>query len=866
MRWAGRLGTVSVATVGRAADLSMVDRVVAAARAGHQQALVISGEAGVGKSRLLAETRRRAADAGFTVLIGHAVEGGRTYRPIAEALVGHLRSGAPPDSPELRPYLPALSRLAPDIGAPPEPGIDPTVLLGEAVLRFLTAVDGALLLEDLHWADPDTLALLEYVSAAAVDRPVLLAVTSRDDVRLRAATQIRLNRLDEGAVRELAGALGAADVDRVVARADGLPFLVEELAASGADVPPTFAALVADRLAALSPPTRKAVFEAALAGPEWLDPATAREAIGLLRVDGARLAWRHALTRDAVLAQLLPPERSSLARAIADRIEVDDEDRAAEILTAAGEHARAGAILVRLAGRDLDRGALKSAAARLSLVGARDSPEWTVQRVRQLTLAGDTPAALDAGAAVVDRLTGDAHAELCLTLARTAIVGSRWTLAEQYAERAGRPADPRTGVVLADAAYGAGDMPRAAEAARVAVERAGSGEPLGAALLVQARVLAHVDPERSLATFRRAAQVAAEHALTPVRVAALIGEATVLANDVPVPGVLEPARALAEPAGLLGQVVSVDLLRADLEHTAHGPGPGEPVARRAAALAAQLRLTPSEAVAALLVAGCRAVLGDLPGTEEWLQRAESLPDAPAEVTGGAPIVRALAALVAGDFATAERLADAGARVLATHRSASPTSLWGPWLVLRAYAERPSTLEGGPELRRVNRAAAGYASAVTLGRAGAGAEASARFLAADADFEGYDFWRRLLRAPVLTAAVEDGWGDPVPLLRADLAVNESDSPPLARIGRDLLRRAGAPTRRGRGESVVPPALRSLGVTSREVDVLRLVADGLTNAEIAARLFLSRRTVETHVAHLLTKTGARDRASLRGFVTP
>jgi DNA-binding CsgD family transcriptional regulator len=856
---------VGVATVGRAADLLTVDRVVAAARAGQQQTLLITGEAGIGKSRMLAETRRRAQDAGFTVLIGHAVEGGRTYRPIAEALVGHLRSGPLPDTPDLRPYLPALGRFAPDIAALPEPGIDPTVVLGEAVLRLLVAVDGALLLEDLHWADPDTLALLEYVSGAAVDRPVLVAATSREGVRLRNATHIGLSRLDEGAIRDLAGALGATDVDRVVARADGLPFLVEELAASGSDLPLTFAALVAARLAALSPQARRLVFEAALAGPEWLDPATAREAIGLLAVDGDRLVWRHALTRDAVLAQLLPPERAELARQVADRIEADDEDRAAEVLAAAGEHARAGAILVRLARRDLDRGALKSAAARLDRASRPEHPDWTVQRVRQLTLAGDVPAALDAGASVVDRLAGDAHAELCLQLARTAVVGSRWNLAEQYAERAGRPDDPRTGVIRADAAYGAGDLPRAADAARAAVEQAGSGDPLAAALLVQARVLAHVDPDRSLATFRRAAQVAAEHALTPLRVAALIGEATVLANDVPVPDVLEPARALAEPAGLLGQVVSIDLLRADLEHTAHGAGPAEPIARRAAEQARRLRLSPSEAVASLLVAGCRAGVGDRPGTEEWLQRAESLANAPAEVTSGAAIVRAVAALVAGDFGTAERLADAGASRLAVHRSASPTSLWGPWLVLRAYAGRPSTLDGGPELRRVNRAALGYASAVTLGRAGRLDDAAARFAAADAEFDGYDFWRRLLRAPVLTAAVEDGWGDPVPLLRADLTVNEAESPPLARIGRDLLRRAGAPTRRGRGSSVVPPSLRAAGVTSREMDVLRLVADGLTNAEIAARLFLSRRTVETHVAHLLTKTGARARAQLRTYVS-
>jgi DNA-binding NarL/FixJ family response regulator len=65
--------------------------------------------------------------------------------------------------------------------------------------------------------------------------------------------------------------------------------------------------------------------------------------------------------------------------------------------------------------------------------------------------------------------------------------------------------------------------------------------------------------------------------------------------------------------------------------------------------------------------------------------------------------------------------------------------------------------------------------------------------------------------------------------------------------------------------VPPRLQAVGVTSREMDVLHLVALGLTNAEIAERLFLSRRTVETHVANLLAKTGAPSRAGLAPYLT-
>ena len=64
--------------------------------------------------------------------------------------------------------------------------------------------------------------------------------------------------------------------------------------------------------------------------------------------------------------------------------------------------------------------------------------------------------------------------------------------------------------------------------------------------------------------------------------------------------------------------------------------------------------------------------------------------------------------------------------------------------------------------------------------------------------------------------------------------------------------------------VPASLAALGVTSREADVLALLVEGATNAEIAERLFLSRRTVETHVAHLLQKTSSASRAELRSRV--
>ena len=121
---------------------------------------------------------------------------------------------------------------------------------------------------------------------------------------------------------------------------------------------------------------------------------------------------------------------------------------------------------------------------------------------------------------------------------------------------------------------------------------------------------------------------------------------------------------------------------------------------------------------------------------------------------------------------------------------------------------------------------------------------------------YAHHRAYLRQIVAPAAHADGWGDPIAWLRESLATFEaSGHDALAARCRVLLKELGAPVpRKGRGDTAaVPPALAALGITSREADVLALVATGATNREVAERLFISTRTVDKHVERLLQKAG-------------
>ncbi len=502
----GSLGRVTASgattTVGRDRELAEVTRLVDAAAAGDGGALLITGEAGIGKSRLLAETVALAHAAGFAVLSGRAVPGGGTYRPIAAAVLGRVRGSGVADTAQLRPFRAALARLAPgwvgeDLGGTGA-GADPVLMLGEGLLQLLVAAgDGAgtlLVLDDLHWADPDTIALVEYVAARPGHRrccsPSPPATTSRACRRIRgfgrrpAPGTGRGHHLAAAPARRPGGHAARIGVGRRPSPSRGRPRRARRAGRGVAGAGRGTAGGLLTRPAHRRRCRRPSPGWWAAASPRWMrrrsrfwplprcsgwrpdwgllplvtgqDEDAVVTALrvatgaGLLVRAAAALRWPHALTRDAVLETLLPPERAALAGRAADVLTVGPGPVTTRCRGAArGRRAR-------LPGGD-DPGAPRAPRHRQRRAAQRGRPDRPRgrhrrhpgtghhDRVRLLTLLGRIPDALASGEPVLVATTGDAHAELCLELARAAVTGGRWAQARQYVDRAGRPADPAFG-------------------------------------------------------------------------------------------------------------------------------------------------------------------------------------------------------------------------------------------------------------------------------------------------------------------------------------------------------------------------------------------------------------------------------------
>lgn len=360
---------VSPSMVGRRTELGELHHALGECRDGHAVTVLVGGEAGAGKTRLVSEFANTTADSGTVVVSGHCVElgsDGLAYAPVAGVVrslitefgltevIGWAGAGGG-----------ALAGLLPEhelqdtVGDPGRGRLFEvvTILLERASARGPLLV----LIEDLQWADGSTRDLLRFAIRALADAPVMLALTYRTDEmtrthplrpllaeldRVRGVRRLRVPRLSAPEVAEQVAAIWAREVppdvaDRVYRRSEGLPFFVEELASAESDGQTTGLSeslrdLLLVRVEQLSGPTQELlrllsvggtrVGHPLLASVTELSPAELdtglREAVSasVLSVDGDGYCFRHALLCEALQDDMLPGESARLHRRYAAAI------------------------------------------------------------------------------------------------------------------------------------------------------------------------------------------------------------------------------------------------------------------------------------------------------------------------------------------------------------------------------------------------------------------------------------------------------------------------------------------------------------------------------------------------------------------
>ncbi|SEH02555.1 regulatory protein, luxR family [Nonomuraea solani] len=796
-------------------------------------AVLVVGEAGIGKSRLVSEF---VSGIDALVVEGGADPGGTAYAPfvpVLRRLVRQYGAGLVPGGGRR-----GLARLLPELGEVEEmPDLGRARLFEEVLLLVERSAERrplVIVLEDLHWADQAGVDLLVFLLRNLMAPGVLVVATSREPLRLPDTETIRVPPLGRD---EVARMLGRDDVARIMARSEGNPLFAEALAdvPAGAATPASLREVLLAGAERLPPDGLDVLRIAAVAGRRTphdvlraaagLDDLALDEALRpvvrarLLLVDGDGYTFRHALIRDAVYDDLLPGERRRLHTRCAEA----QPDRAADHWYAAGDRRRAfqAAWQARRWDRVLEL---------WDQAGAEDHAQVLELAARDALTEGDAERAEELATRALDEVSEPLRAAHLLEL-RVAI---RDLLGEEGLD------DLREAVRLA---------PRESRLiGALATVLAWNGQ--------DAEARAHAEEALALGDTRSLITLAA--------LTALDGDLGTAA------GLYAEARASApdDDTLLMSYASEADVLEAAGEHVR-----AESVAREGIARARRLGLARSRG--GHLAANLAEPLTSL---GRWQEARDVISTALA--LGPPPIHRAWILMVLGTVAVLEGAHDEAAEIvrqarpLMRGRSRGYDSCLEPDLlecrlaVARAdlgrarrvvdhvLAEHDLTLSRryawpllalGARIGRVREAPAGIATTGRVQeayRATFEAECGGSWAAAVAGWRAvgqpYALGQALVRAAEQDPAQATG-----PLREAAAIAGALGSEPLRRE----VEAAAATLRVSLSGGLV--------LSAREREVLGLVAEGLSNRQIAERLFISARTSGVHVSNIMAKLGVTSR---------